>query len=484
MKWNIKRNAPISLAQQIYQEITDRILSGYFPSGSRLPSVRSLARELKVSPVTILQAFHLLSDRGLITRVQGKGTFVNHPAEEKEDHTIEEESYQPAIQDFQIPHHPVEISFARSIVHPDLLPATSLAASTQQVIRHNPEILVQYGEIQGDRSLRKAFATYLSAEQIEVNADQLLVTNGSQQGIDLVARCMLGPGDVVITEEATYSRAIDVFRSRGVVVVPVAMDEEGLSIKQLTRQLDHYTPKLIYTIPTFQNPTGRVMSMNRRRALLQLAEDLQCFILEDDPWSEIYFETPPPPAIKSLDRTGQVIYLKGLSKVLAPGCRVGFLTASEPIIRRLMTTKTYADMGNPLLNQRILYPIFQERQIDQLLQQLRQDLGQRRKWALQLLQQHAPADVKWLDPLGGLNIWLSLPEGTNTLDLLYMTKQKGLEFFPGAACFPRDLQTRYLRLSFSNSSIKDIQQGIPLLCQFIHTYLQQWKQKKTTPPIF
>lgn len=484
MKWNLKRNAPITLAQQIYQEITDRILSGYFPSGSRLPSVRSLAKNLQVSPVTILQAFHLLSDRGLITRVQGKGTFVNYPVEKKENHAAEKASYQPITMNLQIPHQPVEISFARSIVHPDLLPAHSLATSTQQVIHRHPEILVQYGEIQGDHALREAFASYLSAEQIEVSADQLLVTNGSQQGIDLVARCLLGPGDVVITEEATYSRAIDVFRSRGVVVVPVGMDEEGLSVKQLTRQLDHYTPKLIYTIPTFQNPTGRVMSMRRRRALLQLAEDLQCFILEDDPWSEIYFETPPPPAIKSLDRTGQVIYLKGLSKVLAPGCRVGFLTASEPIIQRLMTTKTYADMGNPLLNQRILYPIFQDQQIDQLLQQLRQDLGERRKQALQLLRQHAPAEVKWLEPLGGLNIWLSLPEGTNTLDLLYLTKQKGVEFFPGAACFPRDLQTQHLRLCFSNSSLEEIGHGLPLLCELMDAYLQQWKQKKTTPPIF
>lgn len=156
MKWNLKRNAPITLAQQIYQEITDRILSGYFPSGSRLPSVRSLAKNLQVSPVTILQAFHLLSDRGLITRVQGKGTFVNYPVEKKENHAAEKASYQPITMNLQIPHQPVEISFARSIVHPDLLPAHSLATSTQQVIHRHPEILVQYGEIQGDHALREA----------------------------------------------------------------------------------------------------------------------------------------------------------------------------------------------------------------------------------------------------------------------------------------------------------------------------------------
>lgn len=488
MKIELNRQAKVSLSKQIYQEIADRILSGYFSKESRLPSVRNLAKELEVSPVTVLQAFELLTENNLITRIQGKGTFVNDIAEtsleKKEDrHLLEIPDYLHRAQSLHYSQYPADIAFSLSIVHPELLPSTLLAESVAELTRSNPEILVQYGEIQGDTVLRQAFSIYLQRENIEVSADDILVTNGSQQGIDLVARCFLGPGDVVITEEATYSGAIDVFRSRGAVVISVPMDREGMSIKHLIRLLDHYNPKLIYTIPTFQNPTGHVMSPRRRKELLELAQSINCLILEDDPWSEIYFDEAPPSHIKSFDKSGNVVYLKGLSKMVAPGCRVGFLVAKKSVLQRLLATKTNADMGNPLLNQRVILPLFQSKTIDQTLHRLRDDLRARRDLTLYLLKQHASKEITWIFPKGGFNIWLSLPEGINTIEILFATKQKGLDFFPGSACYPVDLQTNHLRLSFSNSSLEQIRIGIPLLCQVMGEFLLS-EQHQINKPLF
>lgn len=489
MKIELNRKAKIPLSKQIYQEIADRILSGYFPSGSRLPSIRTLAKELSVSPVTVMEAFHLLTKDQLISKIQGKGTYVNDlsssmQSKKEPSQMIEFPDYLHRSQSLHYSQHPAPNPFSLSIVDPQLLPSSILAESVQKAIASDPEILVQYGEVQGDQSLRKAFARYLQRENILVDSSDILVTNGSHQGIDLVARCFLGPSDIVITEEATYSGAIDIFRSRGAVVVPVRMDERGLSIKHLIQTLDHYSPKLVYTMPTFQNPTGRVMSIRRRKELLDLAQEMNFLILEDDPWSEIYFDELPPPHIKSLDHKGYVIYLKGLSKMLAPGCRVGFLTAEKSILRRLLATKTNADMGNPLLNQRIILPIFQQDLIDPLLEQLRSDLRIRRDLAIELLQKHASTALTWIVPKGGFNIWISLPEGMNTIDLLFHVKQKGVDFFPGAACYPVDSQTNHLRLSFSNSNVEQIKEGIPLLCQTIDQYFLQFQGQQGNQPNF
>lgn len=380
MKLELNRGSKIPLAQQIYQALADRILSGQFKKGERLPSVRQLIDMLHVSPVTVMHALDQLANKKLITRVQGKGTFVYERMDEGPTDTNPENTalhvpdYLHRSQDMYYNQKPAEINLSLSAVDPALLPTHVLAESLQQLAREQPDILGKYGEIQGDLELRQAMAHYLTKEKITVSPQEILVTNGSQQGIDLVARCFLGQGDVVITEEPSYAAAIDVFRSRGATVISVPMDDEGMRIDKLTELLDTYTPKLIYTIPTFQNPTGNVMSSRRRRALIELAHDINCLILEDDPWSEIYFDEPPPAHIKSIDTHGNVIYLKGLSKMLSPGCRIGFLIASVPLLNRLMVAKTYADLGNPLLNQKVVLPVIQSQKLPHIFEKLRETL--------------------------------------------------------------------------------------------------------------
>jgi DNA-binding transcriptional MocR family regulator len=490
MKIELNRSSPVSLVEQIYQHFADRILSGYFPGGSRLPSVRKLAKTVGVSPVTVVQAYVLLEKENFIERIQGKGTFVKDFYSGKDERNKEEDilqqipDYIHRTQDMYYDQQPANIQFSSPIVHPDLLPTEFLANSIQQLIQKEPEILAQYGEIQGDLELRKALTNYLKREKIDVSPEDILVTNGSQQGIDLVARCFLGPGDVVFTEQPTYPAAIDIFRSRGATVIPVPTDHEGMRIDQLTSLLDTYTPKLIYTIPTFQNPTGLIMSQKRRRELINLANDINCLILEDDPWSEIYFDQSPPAHIKSLDQHGNVIYLKGLSKILSPGCRIGFLVASGVILNRLIAAKTNADMGNPLINQRIILPILQTNIISHLLKKLRDTLKRKRDLSLQLLSDFAPTSVTWTRPHGGFNIWVTLPQGTNTIDLLHHLKKKNISFLPGSACYPSHIEWNHLRLSFSYVSDQELKKGIKELCLSIRDYLEAPQGKNRQAPFF
>lgn len=490
MKIEINRHSKVPLAQQISQAFADRILSGQLKKGARLPSVRRLTAMLHVSPVTVTHALDLLESQKLITRIQGKGTFVyEDPARDEGIKGLRHmpwqvQDYIYRSQDMYYNQKPVDINFSLSTVDPDLLPTKILAESLQQLAHEEPDILGKYGEIQGDLELRRAMAQYLEEEKISVSPQEILVTNGSQQGIDLVARCFLGQNDVVITEEPTYAAAIDVFRSRGATVVSVPMDREGMRMDKLAELLDTYTPKLIYTIPTFQNPTGTVMSVRRRRALIELAHDINCLILEDDPWSEIYFGKPPPPHLKALDVHGNVIFLKGLSKVLSPGCRIGFLIAPVNVLNRLIVAKTYADLGNPLLNQKVVLPVIKSKRLPRIFDELRATLQMRRDLTVDLLQQYAPASVSWRIPQGGFNLWVSLPKQANTNDLLAETEKRNISFLPSSSCYPGEMEWHHLRIGFSHVNETLLHRGIRDLSALIAVYLSQFDERKGNMPLF
>lgn len=485
MKIDLNRSSKIPLVQQITQALEDRIRSEHLPRGARLPSIRGLAHDLGVSPVTIIKAYDQLEDKGLVTRVHGKGTFVY------EELVSESDLYSqptPAISDYMYrsqylmyTQRKQKWDLSTSTLQTDLLPLDSLLKSVRQVLESEPEILCQYGDINGDPRLREAATHYLTHLGIFTHSDEILITSGSQQGIDLVTRCFLRPGDVVVTEETTYAAAIDTFRGTGATILPVPIDQNGMRLDRLTSLCDTYQPRLIYTIPTFHNPTGMVMSLKRRQQLIQLAESIPCLIVEDDPWSEIYFDEPPPPAIKALDSTGSVIYLKGLSKILSPGCRIGLLAASGHVMKRLLIAKTNSDLGSPLFTQRAMLPLLQSPHTQHYFRKLRLALKKRRDLVIHCLQEHAPPGVQWHNPHGGFNLWLTLPQGTNTHDLLSDTEAENISFLPGSACFATEPLYHCLRISFSSISSDDLYSCIKKLCSILTEYLDRHAKNQIKP---
>lgn len=477
MQIEIQRNAEVSLSKQIYQSMVDRIRSGLLEEGVQLPSVRDLSKQLGVSLVTAVKAYQQLEQEGFINSIQGKGTFVKAKRVAKEDRNEEVLSYdwQLSVQDY-LPRSqfgrfhmvPEKIHLSSSMIDPGLLPNRYLEREIQQMLEENPRILSQYGEIQGDAQLRKAMHEYLKRAGVPAAPENILVTSGSQQGIDLIARTFVGPGDVVVMEAPTYPGAIDVFRGRGATILTVPVDKDGMRVDILQNICDKHKPKIIYTIPTFHNPTGAVMTTKRRRQMLEIAESIQCLIIEDDPCSEIYFDKKPPASIKSLDHNGHVIYLKGLSKTLAAGCRIGIAAASGSIFNRLLAAKANMDLGSPLLTQKsILSFINSPRMIDHL-KKLRTALKMRRDLVLELLSQHAPEGVSWVIPEGGLNLWISLPTWLDSNHVLFEAKKQQLSFLPGSACYPVEHENHYLRVSFSYMNEELLKEGVTTLCNILH----------------
>ncbi len=492
MQIEIQRNAEVSLSKQIYQSIVDRIRSGLLQEGLQLPSVRDLSKQLGVSLVTAVKAYQQLEQEGFITSIQGKGTFVkmNRKATEESKDEMFSYDWQLSVQDY-LPRSqfgrfhlvPEKINLSSSMIDPGLLPNRFLEREIHQILSDNPRLLSQYGEIQGDIHLRKAMDEYLKRVGVPSTPENILVTSGSQQGIDLVARTFVGPGDVVVMEAPTYPGAIDVFRGRGAIILTVPVDKDGMRVDILQNLCDKHKPKIIYTIPTFHNPTGAVMTSKRRRQILEIAQSIQCLIIEDDPWGEIYFDKKPPAPIKSIDHNGHVIYLKGLSKTLAPGCRIGILAASGTVFNRLLAAKANSDLGSPLLTQKSVLPFINSKQMMDHYKKLRTALRIRRDLVLELLSQQMPDGVSWGIPEGGLNVWISLPSWLDSNLVLIEAKKQQLTFLPGSACYPVEQENHHLRLSYSYMNEHLLQQGITTLCNILHSQLSS-KQVHDSAPYF
>lgn len=488
MHIDLDRYSGVTLAEQIRTAVADRIQSGLLLEGKQLPSVRNLSKLLNVSVMTVFHAYQLLEQEGLIDRIQGKGTFIlgkstrfknrsNQKQTEKPSmdwqNTIAD--YLPRAQYWRMMQTPLldVAKLSMASLHSSLIPTEWIAKQFFQNAQLDHTLLTEYGPVQGDSKLREAVLPYFREKNIVASSNEILILNGSQQGIDLVATTFVGPGDVVVLEEPAYPCTIDVLRRRGATIFTIPIDEEGMQVDRLAALCDTRPPKLIYTNPTFQNPTGIVMSARRRAQLLELAQSYNAIILEDDATSDLYFGSePPPPPIKSMDRHGHVIYLKGISKFISPGCRIGFLIADGTFITRLVNSKGISDLGSPLITQKAIIPFFTSNQLQKHLPILREKLKERRNLVLNILNRTAPKSVHWSKPDGGLNIWLSLPHAMNADDLHTFALKEGISFLPGHVCFPTQQQYHHLRLSFSYLDLHTLENSLITLCRLLHDFTQ------------
>ena len=471
------RHGNKSLPVQISEALGSRISSGLLERGSRLPSVRKLAVSLQVSQVTISKAYEDLERRGLIHCEHGLGCFVSideqRKGHDKRDWPKHYDDYLPRAQLWRnFDYSEVKYSFHLAAIHAELLPLKPIGTEMASLVLEQPELMASYGNFQGDVELREVMKTHLQERGIRLPSANLMVTNGSQQGIDLVARTFVGPGDTVYMEAPSYTGAIDVIAGRGAEMIFIPMDSEGMRVDVLTRLCDERPPKLIYTCPTFQNPSGATMSIARRQRLLELARSYRCLIVEDDPFSDLYFRSPPPPSIKSMDSEGHVVYMKSFSKVLAPGCRIACVAAESNILSRLIAAKSASDLGSPLLTQRAVLP-FIAKKYNYYADQLRIQLRKRMEKATGLLQQFAPAGVRWTIPEGGLNLWLELPVNANIQELHALAKQRSVSFLPGDVCYSGDTRSNHIRLCYAQMTEKDMEQGLTIFLNLLAEFLKQ-----------
>jgi 2-aminoadipate transaminase len=360
---------------------------------------------------------------------------------------------------------PEVISLATGLPDTTTFPAEDFAALMSRVAVDSSAAALQYGPTEGLEDVKRCIVQVMAAEGTEVEPDDLLITTGGQQVIDLVCRAFLDPGDVVVAEAPTYPGAVPCFTSFQADVVQVEMDDAGMRIDVLEETLaslrrDGRTPKFIYTIPNFQNPGGVTMSLERRHALVRIAAEQELVVLEDNPYGLLRYEGDPLPTLYSLDGGRYVIYLGTFSKILSAGLRLGWTAAPGPILERLNLGKQAADLCSSPLNQYFVAAYFAHRDWRTYLTQLRTIYRRRRDVMLAALQEFLPAEAEWTRPEGGLFIWARLPDYIDTTDLLARALREHVAFVPGRAAYLDGRGGSEMRLNFSGVDEDEIREGV------------------------
>jgi 2-aminoadipate transaminase len=301
-----------------------------------------------------------------------------------------------------------------------------------------------------------------------------MIVSGGQQGLELACKIFCNEGDTVICEDPSFIGALNSFRSNGARTVGVPMEQDGISLEALEQTLKSTkNAKLLYLIPTFQNPTGITMSVEKRRAVLALAKKYGIVILEDNPYGELRFTGEEVPTLKSLDEYGRVIYFGSYSKVLAPGMRLGFTSAPAPLLERMIICKQTQDVHTNVLSQMIAYRFVTTYSIDEHIEGLRKAYGKKCKLMMDLMDEHFPKSVKHTCPEGGLFLYCTMPEGYDSKELMKLALEKKVAFVPGTSCMIDDKASySTFRMNYSAASEADIEKGIKALGEVLHDFLE------------
>ena len=477
----LERNNGLPLYRQICQQLREAILSGELAEGTRLPTERALASALGVNRTTVMNAYNELAGEGLIEGHVGRGTLVRQKHFSRLDESLEHESASwllglPAGErellgpDARLLSELASASEQREIISltpgtpsPDLLPAEMLQSIFAESLLTARQDALGYCPVEGLHSLRREIAVWMRQRGIPVEAEQILILSGSTQGVGLVGRLLLNPGDEVVVEVPTYLGAIQAFRALQARIIGVPTDSDGMRVDLLESILARHRPRLIYLQPTFQNPTGVVMSPDRRRRVLLLARRYSTPILEDDPYSVVYFGGKRPQPLKALDTSGQMIYLSTFSKILAPGLRVAWLVAPEPMIERLSLHKQVFDLNTNALGQWCVAEVLRRGLLEDHLQLLRRRYESKRDLMLQAIHRYWPQEVRVSQPQGGFHLWCRLPADLRTRTLLREAANERVAFVIGEPFHVDGGGQQQFRVSYAFPGEGDIEEAIKRL---------------------
>jgi len=356
------------------------------------------------------------------------------------------------------------ISLAGGLPDTSTFPPDSYAAVMGTVAAQSCARALQYGPTEGLSILKRCITQVMDAEQMAVDPDEVLVTTGGQQVIDLVCKTLLNPGDVVVAEAPTYPGAIPTFCAYQADVVQISMDRDGMRIDELERTLAELErtgrrPKFIYTVPNFHNPAGVTMSLERRRQLVAIAAERELLVLEDNPYGLLRYEGEPLPTLYSLDDEF-VIYASTFSKILCPGVRLGWTVAPAPILAKMQIGKQASDLCSSSISQYFVSAYFESSPWADYVRSLVEIYRRRRDVMLDALAEHFPREAQWTHPRGGLFIWATMPDYIDTTDLLARALQEHVAFVPGRAAFVDGRGRSSMRLNFSGVGADEIREGV------------------------
>jgi 2-aminoadipate transaminase len=383
-----------------------------------------------------------------------------------------------AIRDLlKVTEQPDMISFAGGLPAPECFPTEELMAAAERVLVERPVAALQYGPTEGYRPLREFVTSLMSGRGLAIPTEQVLMLSGSQQGLDAIGKLFIDPGSTVLVEEPTYLGALQAWRPYSPKFVTLPMDADGLDVTALENVLRAgERPRFLYLVSCFQNPTGITPSVERKRALLEVAARYGLPIVEDDPYGELYYEGQRPPILAALDadmhgELRHVVYLSTFSKLLAPGLRVGWVAAPAELVAKIAHAKQGMDLHTGSLAQATAYEACRDGLLDRHVPTIRATYHARRDAMLAALEAHMPKAVSWTRPGGGMFIWLTLPAQINTTELLQVSLEQKVAFVPGASFYANGGGTNTMRLNFSHSAPERIAEGVARLARSIAALL-------------
>ncbi|NLW21757.1 MAG: PLP-dependent aminotransferase family protein [Tissierellia bacterium] len=363
---------------------------------------------------------------------------------------------------------PEVISFAGGMPAPELFPIEEMKKITQKVLEEKGTTALQYGPTEGYLPLREKIVERMAKLKVDLTVDNILITSGSQQGLDFAAKVFINPGDIIVCESPSYLGAINAFKAYEPKFIEVDTDEEGMIMEDLEEVLkNNDNVKFIYVIPDFQNPSGKTWSEERRIKLVELANKYNVAIVEDNPYGELRFEGEFLPAVKHYDTEGRVIFLGTFSKIFCPGLRLGWVAADEEVLSKFILVKQGADLQSSTISQMELAQFLEEYDIDKHIEKLKEVYKRRRDLMLKTMEEEFPEDVKFTYPEGGLFTWVVLPEHINARDLAVKALEKNVAFVPGGSFFPNGGNENTLRMNYSNMDEARIVEGVKRLAQAI-----------------
>ncbi|MCY8502399.1 PLP-dependent aminotransferase family protein [Bacillus inaquosorum] len=467
-QWQPSRDSDILLHRQIEQYMKDKILHGEWAVGTKIPSQRTLADMFQVNRSTVTAAIDELTSQGLLEGRRGGGTKVVNstwsvlaaePPLDWSDY-VRSGIHHPnssIIQDINQNEPRADIiRLGTGELSPDLLPADTMRRMFQQI---NPHALsLGYEQPKGNRQLREAVAEHLKGKQIHVSPSAILIVSGALQALQLISIGLLKRGSVILTEKPSYLQSLHVFQSAGMRLRSLPMDEAGIKAGLVSSYRKQYGGQLLYTIPSFHNPTGIVMSEQRRKEIISLSKKEQLPIIEDDAYGDIWFEEKPPQPLKAMDHEGNILYLGTFSKTVSPGLRIGWLVGPEPVIERLADIKMQTDYGSSGLSQWAAAEWLSQGYYEEHLTRIRRVLKQRRDAALHFLKQYAGDIARWRIPAGGFYIWVIFHKTLPISRFFHELLKQQVLVNPGSIYDGEDRNS--IRLSYSYASLADLETGI------------------------
>lgn len=457
----LNKNDSDPMYVQLYKALKDMVESGKLKNNEKLPPIRKISEQLSVNNSTVISAYKLLESTGFAYSRTGSGTYVCSRASGKcPDMALQIGS--AALQDRQGRNSKTPIDFSNSSPDPTLFPVDYFKQQMDEVLERDRGNAFSYTELKGYLPLRESISAFMQHNDVFADPEEIYIVSGAQQGIDIISKVLIDYGDVIITENPTYTGALAVFKSRGAKILGVPIDKQGIILDELERKLEEVKPKFVYVMPNFQNPTGFSYCQPVKEKLLYLAQKNDFYIIEDDYLSEIYYTPEKPVTLKSMDSYDRVIYIKSFSKIFMPGARLGFIIVPEKLRSRVLATKHFSDISSSGFMQRVFDLFIRNTLFENYVESVRTVYKDRYDAITNIIDSSLDM-ISYFKPEGGIHLWLRL-NGRVSSNMIYSEcLANNIVISPGSLFEIDSLDSEYFRLSFASLDINSISKGIEIL---------------------